>query len=368
MSQPLSPAAPALESPSLQVRRGGYWAEVWRRYRKSRLGLLALLVVALLGFIGAAAPLLAGTRPIVCRYKGDWYFPCLYYYNRRWENGVFFRDGFRISHYPRGLKEKDPQSLAVWPLFYADPQRRVEDGEWGGRPGDPYAGPPSPRNPFGTDGLGQDVLARMVHGTSIALLVGFVAMGIAAVIGLLVGGLAGYFGGWVDVVLSRLIELVMSVPSIILILGLIAILERPTIWHTMAVIGCTRWESIARYARAEFMRLKETDFVQAARALGVPAPRIMFRHMLPNALAPVVVALTFGIAGAILLESGLSFLGLGTELNGPSWGRILNDGFQSGLTHWWLVFFPGLAIFVAVLVYNLVGDAFQEASDPRLRS
>ncbi len=351
-------------------RAAGYWSEVWRRYRKSRLGVLALLMVVFLGLVAAGAPFIAGTRPIACRYQGNWYFPCLYYYNQRWENPVLIREGFRRSPYPQRLREKDPRSIAIWPLFYADPYRRVEEGEWPGRPRDTGPSPPRLRNPFGTDDLGRDVLARMVHGTSIALLVGFVAMGIAALIGLVVGGLAGYFGGWVDVVLSRLIELVMAVPPIILILALIAILERPTIWHTMAVIGCTRWESIARYARGEFLRLKETEFITAARALGASAPRIMFRHMLPNALAPVVVALTFGIAGAILIESGLSFLGLGGDPSAPSWGRILNEGFPSlggDSPQWWLILFPGLGIFTAVLVYNLVGDTFQEASDPRLR-
>jgi len=348
----------------------GYWSEVWRRYRKSRLGVLALLVVVFLGVVAAGAPMIAGTRPIACRYQGSWYFPCLFYYNPRWENPVLIRDGFRRHPYPRRLREKDPESIAIWPLFYADPYRRIEEGEWPGRPRDIGRSPPTLQNPFGTDGLGQDVLARMVHGTSIALLVGFVAMGIAAAIGLVVGGLAGYFGGWVDVVFSRLIELVMAVPPIILILALIAVIDRPSIWHTMAVIGCTRWESIARYTRGEFLRLKETEFVTAARALGASAPRIMFRHMLPNALAPVVVALTFGIAGAILIESGLSFLGIGGETNSPSWGRMLIDGFPSlggDSPQWWLILFPGLGIFTAVLVYNLVGDTFQEASDPRLR-
>lgn len=353
--------------PAAPPRSRGYWREVWRRYRKSRLGMLALGVVAFLALVAALAPCIAGTRPILCRYQGRWYFPVLYYYNRAWENPIFFREGFKISHYEKGLK-RDPRFIVIWPIFYADPYRRVENGEWHGRPADPGNSPPTRRNPFGTDQLGRDVLARMVHGTSIALLVGFVAMGIAGAIGILVGVLAGYFGGWVDAVLSRFIDLMMSIPPIVLILALIAILERPTIWHLMAVIGCTRWESIARYVRAEFLRLKEVEFVSAARALGASAPRIMFRHMLPNAMAPVIVALTFGIAGAILLESGLSFLGLGSDASTPSWGRILNDGFLTQLTQWWLVVFPGLGIFTAVLFYNLAGDSFQEASDPRLRS
>jgi len=375
MSQAAANASPSAAGAGRAARwaprPSGYWREVWRRYRRSRLGLAALGVVALLAVVAAFAPFIAGTRPIICRYKGSWYFPALFYYSQRWENPVFFQDGFSFTGFPSGLKENDPAGhIAVWPLFYADPHRRVEDGEWKERPGDAYSGAPSLRNPLGTDSLGRDVLARMVHGTSIALLVGFVAMGIAAVIGIVVGSLAGYFGSWVDVTCSRLIELVMAVPRLILILAVIAIVEKPTIWHMMAVIGCTSWEGIARYVRAEFLRLKEAEFIAAARALGVPAPRIMFRHMLPNALAPVIVALTFGIAGAILIESALSFLGLGSEPTTPSWGRILQEGYPSlgsASPKWWLIFFPGLGIFTAVLVYNLVGDTFQEASDPRLR-
>ncbi len=349
----------------------GYWREVWRRYRKNRLGLLALGVVAFLGVVAAGAPFIAGTKPILCRYKGNWYFPCLSYYKRSWENPVFTGDfRFRTEFYPNVLRDKDPEHIVVWPLIYADPYRPIEDGEWPGRPGDPPRSPPSWRNPFGTDRNGHDVLARMVHGTSLALLVGFVAMGIAAVIGITVGGLAGYFGGWIDVLFSRLIELVMSIPSLILILALVPIIEKSTIWHLMAVIGCIRWYAIARYVRGEFLRLKETEFVMAARALGVPPFRLIFRHMLPNSLAPVIVALSFGIASAILLESAFSFLGLVSNFSTPSWGRILNEGFPS-LTgdspQWWLILFPGLAIFTAVLVYNLIGDAFQEASDPRLK-
>jgi len=346
-------------------RRCGPWRDLWRRYRGSRAGMAALWAILLLGVIAAGAPFIAGTRPIACRYLGQWYFPALHGYNPRWENPVFFKDGFRILHYPRGLAEKDPESIAIWPLFYADPSRRVEAGEWKGGPEDPGGSPPTARNPLGTDRLGQDVLARMVHGTSVALLVGLLSMGIAAVIGICVGAAAGWLGGWVDLVLCRLIDVTLSIPSVVLILALIAVLERPTIWHVMAAIGCTRWEGIARYVRGEFLRLKETEFVLAARALGAHPLRIILRHLLPNALAPVVTAVTFGIAGAILIESGLSFLWIGGDPLAPSWGRILNEGFES--RSWWLIVFPGLGIFAAVLIYNIAGDALQEAGDPRSR-
>jgi peptide/nickel transport system permease protein len=199
----------------------------------------------------------------------------------------------------------------------------------------------------------------------VALLVGFVSMGIAATIGISVGALAGYFGGWIDMLLSRLIEVVISVPSLVLILTLIGMLEHTTIWHIMAVLGCTTWTGIARLTRGEFLKLRESEFVTAAKALGAGPLRIIFRHMLPNAMAPVMVPITFGIAVAILIESGLSFLGFG-DANNPSWGLLLNEG-RSNHTLWWLIVFPGLAVFSAVLAYNLVGEGLQQATDPRLR-
>lgn len=353
---------------SEEARRGGYLSELWRGVRRRRSGLVALVFIVGLAAVAALAPFIAGTKPIVCSYKGSLYFPAVSYWNESWESAVLRAD-CALFGYPQGLREGDPESWALWPLFYADPYRRIDAGEWPGRAKDPMRGAPSATNLLGTDTIGRDVLARMVHGASTALLVGFVAMGIAAAIGVTVGALAGYFGGWVDVVFSRVVELVMAVPPLILIVALVAVLERPTIWHLMAVIGLTRWESIARYTRAEFLRLRESEFVLAARVLGVAAPRIMLRHILPNALAPIVVTLSFGIAGSIVLESALSFLGLGSDpAKSPSWGRILNEGKESlpgDAPHWWLIVFPGLAIFVAVLAYNLLGDAIQEASDPR---
>jgi peptide/nickel transport system permease protein len=158
----------------------------------------------------------------------------------------------------------------------------------------------------------------------------------------------------------------MCIPALVLILALIAVLENPTIWHLMMVIGATSWTGIARLTRAEFLKLRNTEFVTAARGLGAGPLRIMFRHMLPNALAPVLVPISFGIAAAILIESGLSFLGFGAPPPNPSWGTLLNAG-RSNLQMWWLILFPGLAIFFTVLAYNLIGEGLQEATDPRLR-
>jgi peptide/nickel transport system permease protein len=322
---------------------------------------IALAVVALL------SPAIVGTRPVVCKYKGRIYFPALAYFNPRWEPAIFYHDKFR-QRYPENLKKKDPHSWAIWPLIYQDPYRRVTDNEWPGQPGNPTGaeGRPNWYNLMGTTQEGIDVFAQMVHGARTAVLVGFVSTGVAALIGILIGALAGYFGGWVDVLLSRLIELVMCVPTLVIILALLAIIPNPTIWHVMVVIGATGWTGIARLTRAEFIRLKNTEFVLAAQTLGATGPRIIFRHILPNALAPVLVPISFGVASAILIESGLSFLGFGPPPPHPSWGTLLNAG-RSNLQMWWLVLFPGTAIFLTVLAYNLIGEAVQEVTDPRLR-
>jgi peptide/nickel transport system permease protein len=352
--------------PRLQPARG-FWAEAWQRFRGRKLSMAALGFVLFLVLVATFAPAIAGTKPVVCRYKGTIYFPCLAYFDRTLEPVIFAKDRFRGT-YPANLTEKDPESWAVWPLVFQDPYRSVRDNEWPGEPANPARdqGVPSRRNLFGTDQYGVDVFAKMVHGTTVALLVGFVSMGLAGTIGITVGATAGYFGGWVDMLASRLIEVVMCIPTLVLILALVAFVEKPSIWKTMAIIGLTGWTGIARLARAEFLRLRSSEFVMAARAAGAGPLRIMLRHILPNALAPVLVPITFGIASAILIESSLSFLGFGPPPPSVSWGSLLNDA-RSNLQMWWLVVFPGVAIFLTVLSYNLVGEGLQEATDPRLR-
>ncbi len=345
----------------------GFWAEAWSRFRRMPLAMAGLVFVGFLAAVAIMAPAIAGTKPVVCRYKGSIYFPCLAYYNRGWEPVIFATDKFR-GEYPQNLKTKDPESWAIWPLVFQDPYRAVRKDEWPGLPANPdrASGRPDARNLFGTNQAGVDVFAKMVHGTLVALLVGFVSMGIAGAIGITVGAIAGYFGGVVDMVVSRVTEVVMCIPTLVLILALLAVVEKPTIWKMMAVLGLTGWTGISRLMRAEFLRLGSSEFVTAARALGAGPSRIILRHILPNALAPVMVPITFGIAAAILTESGLSFLGFGQPPPSASWGSLLNDA-RSNLTMWWLVLFPGTAIFLTVLAFNLVGEGLQKATDPRLR-
>ncbi|MCL1925612.1 MAG: ABC transporter permease [Syntrophorhabdaceae bacterium] len=226
--------------------------------------------------------------------------------------------------------------------------------------------PPSARHLLGTDDLGRDVLARMVYGARISLSVGFVAESIAIGIGLIVGLLAGYYGGRADAVLMRFVDIMLCFPSFFLILSVVAFIG-PSIWNIMIIIGITGWMGVARLVRAETLSLKERDFVVAARAQGAGAARIMFRHILPNTLAPILVAATLGVAGAILVESSLSFLGIGVQPPTPSWGNILTAGKDNIEFAWWLSLFPGLAIFVTVLGYNLLGEGIRDAVDPRLK-
>ncbi|HZZ74240.1 MAG TPA: ABC transporter permease [Pirellulales bacterium] len=358
---------PLAEQGPRAEKSAGYWRETWRRFRRGKVAVLALLFVLLLFAVALFAPAIAGTKPIICKYKGSIYFPALGYFNEDWENPIFKKSPFR-GIFPKGLK-KDPDSWALWPLVYQDPSRRIKAKEFGDQPENQTGdlGAPNRYNWFGTNTEGIDVFAQMVHGTRISLLIGFVATGIAAAIGIPLGAVAGYFGGWIDAIISRIIEVVLCIPTLVLILALIAVLEKPNIWHVMAVIGFTSWPQIARLARAEFLKLRESEFVASARALGVGRLRIMFRHILPNALAPVLVPITFGISSAILIESGLSVLGIVTSPDMPSWGALLNEGRNSFQTMWWMIVFPGLAIFLSVLAYNLIGEGLQEATDPRLR-
>ncbi len=226
--------------------------------------------------------------------------------------------------------------------------------------------PPSADHPLGTDELGRDVLSRMAHGARISMEVGFVATGIATAIGLLVGLVAGFYGKWVDAVLMRFVDIMLCFPSFFLILAVIAFLG-PSILNIMAVIGLTSWMGAARLVRAEMLSLKERDFVAAARAQGAGDLRIIFRHILPNALAPILVWATLGVAGAILVESSLSFLGIGVQPPTPSWGNILTAGKDNIEFAWWLSVYPGLAILVTVLGYYLLGEGIQDAADPRLK-
>ena len=332
-----------------QHKKQSYWRLVWRQFRRNPLAICGLVVIFLMGSIALFAPFLAGDVPIYMQKGGKTY----------WFPNVFTYADLQAEN------------------LYANFDRWApEEGESAVRPCIPY-GPlhqhlthrlekPSAAHWFGTDDRGRDVLSRMIWGARIAMMVGIVAVGIATIIGILLGALAGYYGGWVDILILRLIEIMLVIPTFFFIITVMAFLP-PSIWNIMAVIGLTGWPGIARLVRGEFLKQKQQDYVIAARASGLSDRRVIFRHILPNAINPVFVSATFGIAGAILTESGLSFLGFGVPPPTASWGEILKQSQSYVDFAWWLVLFPGVAIFLTVTAFNLVGEGLRDAMDPRLR-
>jgi len=330
-----------------------YWRYVKRQYRKNKLSVAALYFIYFLFFIAIFADFLASDKPIICSYKGTFYAPV-------------------VQDYLVGL------GLSTYPPELANPDWKLLDYDWKVFPPVPYRGNgidvrASFVKPFsgtdhylGTDQVGHDVLAGLIHGSRISLSIGFVATGISAIIGVILGALAGYFGGWVDILISRLIELFLNFPVLFLILAIVAFLDA-NIFLVMVVIGITGWMGIARFVRGEVLRVRNMEYVTAANSVGFGSWRIIFRHVLPNSLAPVFVSIAFGIAGAILTESALSFLGFGVPAEVVTWGSALNQS-RSAVSSWWLAVFPGLMIFLTVFSYNMIGDGLRDALDPRLKT
>jgi peptide/nickel transport system permease protein len=389
-------------------RRNDYWSVVLRQFHKNKLGYVGLTFISILSLIAIFAPFLADNRPILLKVKGELSSPLLKGFTptdwflflgfvvvagsliafrilrrRRWE---------RARAVGRILLLSAPAWICIMVISvtrkdFIDPRDYWQDsqefgtGEWALFPLVPFSydqqnllaiyEKPGSREPrgthwLGTDQTGRDIMARLIHGSRISLSVGFVAVGIYIAIGTFIGALAGYYGGKVDAVLSRFIEIIICFPTLFLILTVLAVLPQ-SIFTIMAVIGITRWPDAARLVRAEFLKQKTLDYVSAARALGATPRRVIFRHVLPNAMSPVFVSATFGIAGAILIESALSFLGLGVPPPAPSWGQALSSGRAEPL-YWWLAVFPGAAIFITMTSFNLLGEALRDALDPRLKT
>lgn len=328
----------------------GFWNQVWRQFKRNRLAVGGLYVVIGLLTVAVLADVLANDKPYYMRYRGKDYFPIFRGYLvklgiRRWPPEILnvdYRDlGAERALFPPVPYRPDGIDLTV---PFADPSL----GHW-----------------LGTDKLGRDVMAGIIHGSRVSLSIGFVSVSISLVIGIVLGALAGFFGSWVDLVISRLFELMLAIPTFFLLITIAAVLP-PSIFLTMTIIGLTSWVGIARFTRNEFLMIRNLEYVTAAIALGVSSRKIMFRHILPNALAPVMVSVVLGIAAAILVESSLSFLGIGVPADLVTWGSILNEA-RSNTFAWWLAVFPGVAIFVTVLAYYLVGEGLRDALDPRLR-
>ena len=400
------------------VQSVSYLQRVWARLRQNTIARVGLRCISALLVLATVAPVLSHDQPFYWVEAGGVTFPWWgSLFNRLvFENGVdiyfnllllgaplygvalwWLRRGRRsgkasfpfrapllflvLFHHGVFFATVPERWLAVDnPLHYT---RRVEqydaaagrgDGHgvfpvlpYGYRQTDPGSNlkPPSGRHWLGTDTEGRDVLSRMIYGTRISLTIGVVAVSIYVTIGIVLGALAGYFGGKVDLCISRLIEVMICFPSFFLILTIAALIEERSIFHVMLIIGLTSWTGVARLIRAEFLKHRNLEYTQAAVALGLGSPRIIFRHILPNAIAPVLVTATFGIATAILVESSLAFLGVG-DLTVASWGDTLNSGRVEGKL--WLVLAPGCAIFFVVSIFNLVGESLRDALDPKLDS
>ena len=383
-----------------------YGEMVWREFAKSKFIVVWLGFIILLFLLAIFAPFLANDKPFVIKIDGQLHWPmfkaltasdyCIFLAaiiaviqlllvlrNQRnvdpsIRSGVLWRQIF-ISVFvvlvgiillyifiPRRLDATDYKSMVVSgkatnaifapvPYGYGRTDLKVREQ------------PPNLQHWLGTDDVGSDVLCRLIHGSRISLSVGFVAVGISSIIGIIIGAILGYSGGKTDFLGMRLVEIMMAVPVFFLIITIVAFFPR-SLFNIMLIIGLTTWTDDARFVRAEFFKLRRQDFVQAAVSLGLPLRSILFKHMLPNAIAPVLVNATFGIAGAIFIEAALSFLGFGVAPPTPSWGQILSLGVSTtGRFLWWLTLFPGLAIFFTVLAYNIVGEALRDAIDPRLR-
>ena len=339
-------------------RPDGYWHIVARQFRKNHVAVAGLVIVLGMFAIAACADFIANDKPLVMSYQGQVYFPAPKDYAvwlgvSQWQpqfQNISFKE-FAAANFRQG----------DWALF---PPIRYSPNEvnLGGA-----LRRPSGQHYFGTDDIGRDIASRIVHGSRVSLSVGFVAVSIYVLIGLIVGALAGYYGGVVDIVASRLIEVMLTIPAFFLIITVVAFLPQ-SIFNIMVVIGITNWPTVARLTRGEFLKTKSLEYVVAARALGATDFRTIFRHVLPNTLAPVFVAATFGVASVILIESTLSFLGFGVPPSTASWGSILSNARQLLPSAWWLTAFPGLAIFLTVTSYNLVGEGLRDAADPRLKS
>lgn len=337
----------------MQTERGqSYYQLVKRQYMKNKLAVAGFVMVIFLFSVAIMADFLANDKPLYCKYEGKSYFPAFREYA--------VKTG--MAKWPTHFLNIDWKEMEFDKVVWAPVPYLPTNLDFRSR----FVSPGVNNHLLGTDKLGRDVLSGMIHGTRIALLVGFVSMSIAITIGICLGATAGFMGGVVDMLIQRLIEIMLTIPTFFLIITVVAFFPGGGIWMIMVVIGATGWTAIARYTRAEFLKTRNMDYVTASEALGNRSARTIFRHVLPNAVAPVMVSAAFGIASAILIESSLSFLGFGVSATTVSWGSILSVA--RGATYaWWLALFPGLAIFISVTTYNLVGEGLRDALDPRLK-
>ncbi len=442
------PATPEPEETAVQ-KDFNFRKYAWKQFRRNRPAYISLWVLGFLLVMALLAPVLANERPLYMKYKGETFFPAFTFKT----NYIIGNENLQldITDWKRLEVESVTWAPVVWSpgkgdranrnyVGPGDPQRFID------RNGDTLYMPSRFKHFLGTNDSGEDVLAGLIHGARVSLSIGFISMGIASILGLLLGALSGYFGdtrlqttrarfwmivlgvpmAWfyafsvrsfrlkdamaesglsfllhfmisllvfvfviwlfsragkfisrgrslgkqifvpVDSTISRSIEILNSIPTLILIITLAALAKEESMVYVMVIIGLTSWTGIARFTRAEFLKIRGMDYIQAAQAMGFSEKRVMFRHALINGMAPSLVSIAFGIAGAILVESSLSFLDIGVPKDLVTWGKLLSQG-RGRFDAWWLIIFPGLAIFVTVTVYNLIGEGLRDALDPKLK-
>lgn len=354
------------------MKRKSFYKIIFDQFWSARLSRVGTLFVVFMLMVAMLASFIASNRPYYyVEGNGTMTFPVMEHFGQYLRDlassdlakrfPVLKKANVNLWHYPHLIdvkfreRAKDPKvNLIMPPIPYSPTEYDL----------DSILLPPSSTHWMGTDDQGRDIAARMVHGAQVSLSVGFVAVGIYVMLGIIIGSIAGYFGGKIDLVISRVIEIVMCFPTFFLILTVLAFIG-PSLLNIMIVIGLTGWTGIARLVRGEFLKLRDLDFVTGSRALGASNVRIIFRHIFPNSLAPVLVSITFGVASSILIESSLSFLGFGVQPPTPSWGEILSQSREFMDIAWWLMVFPGIAIFLTITAFNLVGEGIRDAIDPR---
>ncbi|MBX7045729.1 MAG: ABC transporter permease [Ignavibacteria bacterium] len=307
--------------------------------------------------IAIFADFLAYQKPIYTSYNGQTYFPILKDYAvglgiSKWDPPELINVDWRK------LDDQGKLGFTIWPLITAFGPSEPDLANTLVKPG-------TGDHKLGTDPIGRDLLSGLIHGSRISLSVGFVAAGIAVCIGVLLGSLAGFYGGTTDILIMRFVEIMTNIPTFFLILVIVAIYGS-SIWYVMAAIGFTAWTTDAKLIRGEVLKVRSMEYIVAANSAGLPNFRILFRHVLPNAIAPVLVSGAFAIASAILTEAALSFLGVGVKATTVTWGSLINTA-REAASAWWLAIFPGIAIFLSVVSYNLIGEGLRDALDPRLR-
>lgn len=332
-----------------------YWSLVKHQFKKNKLGVISVYIVLLLIFVAIFADFLAYRKPLYVVYKGETYFPVI--------------KDYLVD---LGLSKWEPSDLINIKWKELDNQNKLESVIWTPVPYGPTEidlsqtlVPPGGDHYLGTDQIGRDLLSGLIHGSRISLSVGFVAAGIAILIGILLGSLAGYYGGKIDIIIMRFVEIMSNFPVLFLIIVIVAIYGS-SIWYVMAAIGFTSWVVDAKLVRGEVLKVRNMEYVLAANSIGLPNKRILFLHVLPNAIAPVLVSGAFAIAGAIIVEAALSFLGFGVSASTVTWGSLINLAREAS-NAWWLAIFPGMMIFISVVSYNLIGEGLRDALDPRLR-